>query len=348
MAKKSEHKGAPNVLAFERKLEPSDALLRAGNWEQREQASEWAGIPVREKSVRGTMSHRRKKKEQDPAKIDPAIEAPNPQTVDVAALPSDADTLMAHFTLKVLGDVGRPCACSDAAYQQQLQSLVQDYIDQEGFGTLAYRYAQNLANGRFLWRNRIGAEEVEVRVSRLEGGEPVESWTFDALNVPMRAFGVEGQVAEDLEALAEAIRQGLCGERFVLLDVVAFARMGDGQEVFPSQEMVLNRGSGSKSKTLYAVDGIAGMHSQKLGNAIRTIDTWYPMASHPNSPGPIAVDPFGAVTTRGTAYRKTGERVDFYSCLDNWVLEGLKPESDQTHFLMAVLIRGGVFSEADR
>lgn len=344
MAEKTELKTA-SVLAFERKLDPSDALFRAGNWEQREQAGDWPGVPVREKSVRGTISNRLKTKDQDPAKLDAAIENPNLQTVDVAALPNDADTLMAHFTLKVLGNAGRPSACNNAAYEQKLQSLVQSYIDQEGFGTLAYRYAQNLANGRFLWRNRMGSEEVEVRVSLLEGGEPVESWTFSALDVSLRDFGAEGKAASDLEALAEAIRQGLSGERFVLLDVVAFARMGCGQEVFPSQELVLNRSSGDKSKTLYAVDGVAGIHSQKLGNAIRTVDTWYPAASEATSPGPIAVEPYGSVTTQGTAYRQPKQKVDFYSLLDNWVLKDKEPEQGQKHFVMATLIRGGVFGD---
>ncbi|MCG5531473.1 type I-F CRISPR-associated protein Csy3 [Halorhodospira halochloris] len=344
MAEKTELKTA-SVLAFERKLDPSDALFRAGIWERREQDGEWPEVPVREKSVRGTISNRLKTKDQDPAKLDAAIENPNLQTVDVAALPNDADTLMTHFTLKVLGNAGRPCACNNAAYEQKLQTLVQGYIDQEGFGTLAYRYAQNLANGRFLWRNRMGSEEVEVRVSRLEGGEPVESWTFSALDVPLRDFGAEGEAASGLEDLAEAIRQGLSGEKFVLLDVVAFARMGRGQEVFPSQELVLDRSRGDKSKTLYAVNGVAGIHSQKLGNAIRTIDTWYPTASEAASPGPIAVEPYGSVTTQGTAYRQPRQKVDFYSLLDNWGLKDKEPEQGQKHFVMATLIRGGVFGE---
>lgn len=334
-----------SVLAFERKLDPSDALFRAGKWTDRDQAESWPGIPVQEKSVRGTISNRLKAKDQDPAKLDAAIENPNLQTVDVAALPHDADTLMAHFTLKVLGNAGRPSACNNADYEQKLQSLVQGYVAEQGFGTLARRYAQNLANGRFLWRNRLGAEDVEIRVRRLEGGEPVAGWTFNALDFSMRNFNADGGATSDVEALAEAIRQGLSGERFVLLEVAAFARMGHGQEVFPSQELVLGRGSGDKSKTLYAVENVAGIHSQKLGNAIRTIDTWYPDAEDESSPGPIAIEPYGSVTTQGTAYRQPRQNVDFYSLLDNWVLKDQSPEEDQKHFVMATLIRGGVFGD---
>ena len=44
---------------------------------------------MRAKSVRGTISNRLKTKDQDPAKLDAAIENPNLQTVDVATLPAD-------------------------------------------------------------------------------------------------------------------------------------------------------------------------------------------------------------------------------------------------------------------
>ena len=101
-----------SVLAFERKLDPSDALFTSGNWVARTQAADWKPVGLREKSVRGTISNRLKTSGQDPAKLDAAIQNPNLQTVDVAALPADADTLKVQFTLRVLGGTGRPSACS--------------------------------------------------------------------------------------------------------------------------------------------------------------------------------------------------------------------------------------------
>ena len=91
-----------SVLAFERKLDPSDALLFSGNWEGRNHSADWHSITIREKSVRGTISNRLKTTGQDPAKLDAAIQNPNLQTVDVATLPADADTLKVQFTLRVL------------------------------------------------------------------------------------------------------------------------------------------------------------------------------------------------------------------------------------------------------
>ncbi|MFB9885312.1 type I-F CRISPR-associated protein Csy3 [Balneatrix alpica] len=331
-----------SVLAFERKLDPSDALMFAGNWDERDHQARWQGIPIRTKSVRGTISNRLKTKDQDPAKLDAAIENPNLQTVDIAALPSDADTLMVRFTLRILAGAGTPSACNDSDYRNKLLQTVASYTEHQGFTELANRYAHNLANGRFLWRNRIGAEQVEVVISHLVDGQATCSWTFNALNFSLRQFDNHADIAE----LSQLIAQGLAGQRHVLLAITTFVRMGAGQEVFPSQELILDKSSNGKSKTLYQVNEIAGIHSQKIGNALRTIDTWYPNDSG-DALGPIAVEPYGSVTTEGKAYRQPKAKMDFYTLLDSWVTEDKVPPVEQQHFVMATLIRGGVFGKAD-
>ena len=333
-----------SVLAFERKLDPSDALFHAGNWEKRKEA-DWPAVQIREKSVRGTISNRLKTKDQDPAKLDAAIQNPNLQSVDVATLPADADTLRVSFTLRVLGGAGTPSACNNPAYQEALSQVIEQYKSDVGFGELARRYATNLANGRFLWRNRMAAEHVEVDVHKLEQGERTTSWHFEAENYSLRGFDTSDA---QLNELADTIQTGLDGNNHVLLEVVAHALMGRGQEVYPSQELILDKGDqkGQKSKTLYQVDGVAAMHSQKIGNALRTIDTWYP--NEDGAPlGPIAVEPYGSVTSQGRAYRQPKQKMDFYNLLDQWVLKGQAPDTAQQHFVMANLIRGGVFGDKD-
>ena len=332
-----------SVLAFERKLDPSDAVFHAGRWDDRAQSHAWQPVTVRAKSVRGTISNRLKAKDQDPAKLDAAIENPNLQTVDVAALPADADTLKVQFTLRVLGGAGTPSACNSAAYQAKLLATVQGYVQQHGFGELARRYAANLANGRFLWRNRAGAEQVEVTVEQMHNGQAAKTWSFDALALNTRAVGAINTEAKGLDELGQAMAAGLTGSQHVLLRITALVRQGAGQEVFPSQELILDKDSAGKSKTLYHVDGVAAIHSQKIGNAIRTIDTWYEGAEEL---GPIAVEPYGSVTTQGKAYRQPKQKLDFYTLLDNWLLKDQVPPAEQQHFVMAVLIRGGVFGDA--
>lgn len=335
-----------SVLAFERKLDPSDALFFSGRWQDRGNTDAWRPVGVREKSVRGTISNRLKTKDQDPAKLDAAIENPNLQTVDVAALPAEVDTLKLVFTLRVLGGAGTPSACNNAEYQAKLRATVQGYVEGTGFGELARRYAQNLANGRFLWRNRVGAEQVEVQVQQLVNGAATRTWVFaDALALSIREFKADGAASAPLQELGELISQGLAGSSHVLLQVTAYARLGAGQEVYPSQELILDKASSGKSKTLYSVGGVAGIHSQKLGNALRTIDDWHPDA---DELGPIAVEPYGSVTTLGKACRRPTDKLDFYNLLDGWLLKDKVPAPAQQHFVMATLIRGGVFGDAGK
>ncbi|WP_338858946.1 type I-F CRISPR-associated protein Csy3 [Serratia marcescens] len=318
-----------SVLAFERKLANSDAIMLAGEWG----TESWQPIVIKEKAVRGTISNRLKNAiTSDPAKLDAEIQKPNLQTVDVAALPQNADTLKVAFTLRVLGNLAVPSVCNDQDYQNALQAVIEGYIAEHGFGALAARYAENLANGRFLWRNRVGAEKIAVRVTGSK------TWEFNAHEYNLREFS---QPKGALSELAAEIERGLVGESFALFNVEAFVRLGNGQEIFPSQELVLDSNS-KKSKLLYQVEGVAAMHSQKVGNALRTIDTWHSQA---DSLGAIAVEPYGSVTSRGIACRQPKEKMDFYTLLDRWVIKEEKPSVEQQHYVMAVLIRGGVFGE---
>jgi len=333
-----------SVLAFERKIDVSDALFFSADWENRDKPGLWKKIELKEKSVRGTISNRMKAKEQDAAKLNAKIEDPNLQRVDVAALPMEADTLCAIFTVKILGGVGTPSACNNAEYKECLEAAADGYKSEFGFKTLADRYAYNIANGRFLWRNRMGAEQLEVVVRRIVVGNPEKELCFDGFAYSLNEFS---GMDEKVTTLSKIIEEGLAGDSFVIFEVRAYVRMGNGQEVFPSQELILDSsgsGKGKKSKTLYEVGGAAGLHSQKIGNALRTIDTWYDDTNQM----PIAVEPYGSVTSLGCAYRQPKDRIDFYSLLDNWMLKDKKPSVENQHFVMAVFIRGGVFGESEK
>ncbi len=101
------------------------ASFSAGRWDDALPTSaNGPSSALREKSVRGTISNRLKTKDQDTAKLDADIENPNLQTVDVATLPNDADTLRVRFTLRVLGGAGAPRACNNADYQAKLRTTV--------------------------------------------------------------------------------------------------------------------------------------------------------------------------------------------------------------------------------
>ncbi|PIQ28272.1 type I-F CRISPR-associated protein Csy3 [bacterium (Candidatus Blackallbacteria) CG17_big_fil_post_rev_8_21_14_2_50_48_46] len=339
MAKKEE---VASVLAFEKKLVPSDGYLYGTCWEQRNENA--MPLSVMEKSVRGTISNRLKKElKSDPAKLDAEVEKPNLQTVDYCALGVEQDTLKLQFTLKILAGAEIPSACNNNEFQKTLTAAGQKYIESEGFSELARRYAVNIANGRFFWRNRVGAEKMEIQVKDVHS--PENTWIFDATKFSVQDFDCSNA---QIASLAQQIALALSGKRsFLLLEINAYALIGTAQEVYPSEELVMDKGKGKKSKILYSVNNIAGMHSQKIGNALRTIDTWYPENDEMNG-RPIAIEPYGAVTNLGRAYRTPKDKADFYTLFDRWARgESLSNKQDE-HFVMAVLVRGGVFGESGK
>ena len=331
-----------SVLAFEKKLVPSDGRMYGTIWENRESVTP---LKLQVKSVRGTVSHRLKKTtDKDIAKLNMDVADPNPQTIDSCALSGKQDTLKLHFTLKVLGGVEYPSACNNATFTKTYKTAAKDYINQKGFSELARRYATNIANARFLWRNRVGVENIEVQVKALNKGSE-QSWVFDATRFNTRNFDVDD---EQVEILAGCIATALSSENdFLMLEITCFAKIGKAQEVYPSEELVLDKGKGKKSKVLYSVDGIDGvaaMHSQKIGNALRTIDTWYPEFSDSEvSAGPIAIEPYGAVTNLGKAFRSPKYKQDFYTFFDKFAWGEKLERIEDEHYVMAVLVRGGVF-----
>lgn len=328
----------PTVLSFERKLENSDALMFSGNWENKDKKDEWKAIKLTERRNRGVIGNKL------PADITDNEETmeketlkPNPVWGDEATLPlnSDHDTLKVSFTLRVLGNLHIPSACNNSDYQEAIEKAVNTYAKEYSFEKLARRYAYNIVTGRFLWRNRVGAEAIEIRV-RSESLE--ENLVFNAYGYLLDNFD---QQDEKIDKLANVIQLGLSGKGYSFIEVNAYVKLGSGQRVWPSQEMIMNVPKGEKSRTLFALDGNAAMHSQKIGNALRTIDTWYVDGIESS---PIAVEPYGSVTHRGQSYRRFSHN-NFYTLRDRWFLKAEELTEAEQHFTIAVLVRGGVFSE---
>lgn len=345
MAKKEKENVVASVLAFEKKLVPSDGYMFGTTWDKRNEIG--TALKLIEKSVRGTISNRLGKALQaDPLKLDAEVEKANLQRVDTCSLDTDHDTLQLKFSLKVLSGVENPSACNSPEFLTTYKQAVKDYIEREEFKELARRYATNIANARFLWRNRVGAENIEVKVNAVNKGAE-KSWLFDATEISTKDFDHNEPQINDL---AEKIAAALSGKtEFLLLEITASAQTGKAQEVYPSEELVFDKGKSKKSKILYSINGIAGMHSQKIGNALRSIDTWYPEFDDSASRvGPIAIEPYGAVTNLGKAFRKPKDKVDFYTLFDHFARGGKLKNIEEEHYVMAILVRGGVFGESSK
>ena len=329
------------VLAFEKKIVPSDGYLYGTTWEKRNE--ERTPLVIKEKSVRGTISNSLKDAVlKDPMKLSAEIQKANLQTVDCCFLPSDKDTLVTSFTVKFLGSLDIPSACNNNEFLEKYKAVLEDYKAEFKFDELAFRYAYNIACARFLWRNRLGAEHIEVVVKDCRKGT---QWTFNAKEYPIRNFNDDKRA--ELKEFSDRIAEAFMGNDFALFEVECYAKIGNGQEVFPSEEMVLDKSDKDKSKILYSTNGCAAFHSQKIGNAIRTIDTWYKDFATDNGVGPIAIDSYGPVTTISKAFRAE-KMTDFYSIKDAYVWDNAIEKAEDKHYFMAMIIRGGVFGESSK
>lgn len=323
----------PTVLSFDRKLEPSDAVMHSGNWENIGKTNDWQPITLFDRRNRAVKSNFKQEVLNDEEELKKQIEEPNLSWGDDAALPPNSDTLKVSFSLRVLGNIDKPSACNKKDYQDKFTEVISTYQNQVGFEELASRYAYNIANGRFLWRNRVGAQEIIIHVNHKSLDA---SLIFNAYDYPLnRTTTKDDKVA----VLAQIIEQGLNDDENIFIEVEAFVKLGSLQRVWPSQEMVLNIPKGEKSRHLFELNGNAAMHCEKIGNALRTIDDW-----QTGSEMPIAIEAYGSVTQRGVAYRSS--RNDFKSLMAKWMND--EDLSDiEKHFVVAMLIRGGVFSEGE-
>ncbi|MDH5231663.1 MAG: type I-F CRISPR-associated protein Csy3 [Gammaproteobacteria bacterium] len=340
----------PSLLNYTRSIIPSEGVFSAIMSDGASQP-----IVVQEKTVLGTIAnygnvYKKGDKQANEDEINKQMMGGknNIQRIDACYLPPEADTLELAFTIKVLGNSQGPDACNNTDVRDKLESISSAYSDKNGYEFLARQYVGNIINGSFLWRNRYGWNKT---VTLWFSDKPKEQYLFGIIDQRQPVLKVENQI--DLDIVCKTFAKGLSGELPVVIHVKAQVTIGQGQEVYPSQEFVESRSS-QKSKVLFTIEqggkSVAGMHSQKIGNALRTIDQWYPGS---DGSRPLAVDPFTVDKRRGETVRLPDrERSDFYSLLKNIdelnasmsATDSAEKLSGDVHYFMANLIRGGVFS----
>jgi CRISPR-associated protein Csy3 len=328
----------PNVLNYERSLHPTTAAFYAVNDEGQ--------TPVRVSRI--TVLGVRADPIENVTEADYA--SGNPQRVEAAALPIGCDRLRIAFGLTVTPSSLSPRACDRPAFRQALRDYAAAYSKADGFRELARRYATNIANARFCWRNLGLAAACEVEV-RIDGA----IYRFDAHAFDPNNLDVPKSQKADVDAVAAHIVAGLAGPRSTRLRVSATLDLGDGAAVWPSQEFAERGDNTDVGKVLFKFPSqeytdATGFHEQKVGAALRTIDTWHQgyktEGADAVQPGaPLCVNPYAQareahVVVRG---RDGGGAKDFYTLLkERYATAPLAPDDDD-HFLMANLVRGGVF-----
>ncbi|MEF1338519.1 type I-F CRISPR-associated protein Csy3, partial [Vibrio rotiferianus] len=325
------------IFSLNKRILPSAGTFYGSTWEDRH--TNVVPLTIEEKTVRGTMSHHIKAAvASDPLKLQREIEKANIQSIDDCSLSPTQDTLIVKFSVNFL-----PCkdgleACNNPEYASKYLGFIDTFSQDIGFDVLAERYAYNLASGRMLWKNRIGAEKVEVTITHKEfESEDVSTWVFDGYTM-----GSINEPNANISEFAQTIAKALSGESpYALFNITVAAKRGLSQVVFPSQEFIQNKTDNkeAKKKVLYSTGGIAGLHDQKIGNAIRTIDTWYPEFNE--FLRPISVEVYGAVTNLSKALRPPTSGTDYHSLMKK-MIQGEALSDNERHYIAAMFIRGGV------
>lgn len=343
------------MLAFARSVQITEGLFYAKNSAD---ADRLVPIEVLEKGVRGQSS-------EDKAK-NPGLS--NPQSVEYAIIPQGHDGVQLTFSVRFMPLSLKPHACNNTAVGDAYVRLASAYRTAGGFGTLALLYLWNIANARFAWRNRFQSDAMSVRVEGEGSGVLIFNPFKLSLDEPATRADLIASLSQgteaDLDAVISGIAHGLSNS-----DQEAYslrgswdATMEPGQEVFPSQEYIRDEKADkqlsrvfAKLPTLQAGRQLmqASMHSQKIGAALRHIDIWHGSESHE---APIAVNPYGGVQETSDVLRDPKSKRSFYDlrakaeALITGVESASSPEeiTGDAHFVMANLIRGGVFGASGK
>ena len=275
----------------------------------------------------------------------------NIQTIESAYLNESDAWLKVGFSVFFSPNSLEPYGTNDMENSAILSSLIEKYIKEKQDNVLATAYATNLVTGRALFRNDYGSEKL-VRITYTSGDT---EFSHDFKIEGQRKYTTEAIDDADQPAfdqLTNAIDNALFNkEGYLKLSVNMFVKLAPGAEVFPSQEMATDAKTekgDNLSKVLSSIKQSNGdyhgtMHSQKLGNAIRTIDCWYSDDASYSLP----VEPFGIEQRYTKAWRCSGN--DFYSLVEKNVYrwlesDDLSAEMNNIHYVAACFIRGGVYS----
>ena len=348
-SKSTKSKGFDGVLAFQRAYNISDGemfnVMPNGTREP---------VDVVRHGIRGTQNTTNA---TDPRLL---------QLTETAKLHPHAAAMEVQFSIRFIPLAHSLSACTAKKKEamRAMRSSINSFLEKaavQAIDEIALRYARNIANGRWLWRNRVAASRVFIKVS--EGEAHIAE--FDALDVPTNQFN---NYSNTERSIAKLIANGLRGMPNRGLTVTARLDFGikGATEVFPSQNYIFKPKSLTEEQTkamvtrpLYKIGGSsiksaetttgfdvvghAALRDQKISNALRTFDTWYD--AYEEIGRPIPVEPIGANLEFQEFFREIKNGRDAFTLLGR--LNDLDPTDPDGLFTLACIIRGGVFSQKE-
>mgnify|MGYP001614956137 FL=1 len=246
----------------------------------------------------------------------------------------------------------RPYVCSNPDVLRVMIGLAQAYQRLGGYNELARRYSANVLRGIWLWRNQYTqGTKIEIKTSlgstyHIPDARRL-SWSGDWPELEQK------QLEQLTSEMAKALSQP---DIFWFADVTASLKTGFCQEIFPSQKFTERPDDHSVASrqlaTVECSDGqlAACINPQKIGAALQKIDDWWAN----DADLPLRVHEYGANHEALTALRHPATGQDFYHLLTKaeqfvTVLESSEGGGvelpGEVHYLMAVLVKGGLFQK---
>jgi CRISPR-associated protein Csy3 len=274
----------------------------------------------------------------------------NIHELDYCSVPYGAQSINCHFSVSFSPELLEPYKCSDANVRNTLSEFVELYCKRITLDEIIKKYLTNIALGTWLWKNTKHSYKISIEI---------RPWPWDATPI----------VIDDIQKfiLGESKLNELCGwselvgqvntafttpMAICILEVKANLIKPNMAQLYPSQkfkEVAKKESNRQYQSTLIQEIESPIMGCYKTGAAIAKIDTWYP-----NAEMPIRVGHYGVDRKNGTAYRHPDTRKDFFTILkqvDEFVerlndsKELKQDELNDMHFLIANLIKGGLFQE---
>lgn len=313
-------------------------------------------LGIREEPLRG-MNATMKTKEDEKTK---AVL----QVVESSELAPGDDTLVLQGKILVNVALARTQSCNIAAYSAKHGVVFAGAVADGVVKELALRYAMTLAAGNWGWRNALESDTITVAVHWTAAKEAHRATFTDFLLADENTFDIEQpQYADHKPAILElagAIEAAFTrkGPGFgTIFTVTGMFRMGIGARVYPSQEWASTlmqaaskanwEGGKGVTRTLAKLtkNGLpqAIINNRKVGNALRTIDTWY---ADDVQGAPIAAEPFGASSHQNVAHRSS-DKLSLFGMVKS-INDGVKLTREQVLFYMACVIRGGVYGGKEK
>ena len=273
MAKKINEYEIPSVFSLRRSVETTDGIID--------------NVLIEERTFRTVKNFAGSKKENENK------ESSNIAKGEVAI--ATENIVNVNFDLKFLKLELKVENCNDVEFYKKFNEKLKEE-NQQLLQKIAGYYAFNLINGRWLWRNRVIADGVDIEIKKYRYGEekPAETVVVkdaDMLDLDIKLNENNKIVAktdkEALEKVSGWIYEEIYWGKPYYLEINAKLYTEKGMQLYPSQLFV----NGKEGRKFARVGDKGAITYQKIGDALRTFDVWY--KDYKELQEPIVVEFFG-------------------------------------------------------